>query len=81
MPLTFSIILGTVLLNGLFSGVVANLLQVKKRESNGLLIIGAHPFAQSLAAHLVKKDLPVTLADTNQENVRMQKTRIAVTRS
>ena len=53
--------LGTVLLNGLFSGVVANLLQVKKRESNGLLIIGAHPFAQSLATHLTKKDLPVTL--------------------
>ena len=70
VPLTFSIILGTVLLNGLFSGVVANLLQVKKRESNGLLIIGAHPFAQRLAAHLAKKDLPVTLADTNQENVR-----------
>ena len=70
VPLTFSIILGTVLLNGLFSGVVANLLDVKKRESNGLLIIGAHPFARSLAMHLSQKDLPVTLADTNQENVR-----------
>ena len=48
VPLTFSIILGTVLLNGLFSGVVANLLQVKKRESNGLLIIGAHPLPKAL---------------------------------
>ena len=70
VPLTFSIILGTVLLNGLFSGVVANLLDVKKQESNGLLIIGAHPFARNLAAHLAQKDLPVTLADTNHENVK-----------
>lgn len=70
VPVTFLVIIGTVLLQGVSARPLARLLGVAEPEPDGVLIVGANTVARTLARALQKLELPVRLADTGWENVR-----------
>ena len=70
LPLTFFFILGTVVLNGLFSKRVARLLGVTREESNGFLLVGANRISIAIAKYLESIQLPVTLVDANFQKIQ-----------
>ena len=70
VPLVFSIILGTVIVQSLTAGVVARLLGVAEPESNGVLLIGSNPLALSVAASLQDNGQQVLIADTHWSSIR-----------
>ena len=69
VSVTFIVIIFTVALYGLTSGFVARLLRVKEVSHQGVLLIGAHSWARSLAKALVVEGVLVMMVDTNRENV------------
>jgi CPA1 family monovalent cation:H+ antiporter len=69
-PLTFLVIVGTVVLQGSTARLVARLLGVAEAEPQGFLIMGAHEFARLLAHALQEEGFTVRLVDTNAQNVR-----------
>ncbi len=70
VPLVFMLIIATVTLQSLTARPLARLLSVAEPASYGFLILGANPVARMIAQALKKQEVPVTLADTNWENVR-----------
>jgi NhaP-type Na+/H+ or K+/H+ antiporter len=68
-PLVFFVILGTVTLNSLTAKPLAKWLGVAEPDPQGLLILGAHPFARRLSAFLQHEGVDVVLADTNWAHV------------
>ncbi len=70
VPLTFVIIIGTVLLQGTTARAIALGLKVAEPEPRGYLILGANPLARNIAAVLHKHGLRVVVADTNWEHIR-----------
>lgn len=69
VPLAFSLIIGTVLLQGLTVGALARLLGVTEPDARGQLIIGANPVAREIARALDEAGIKVMLADTEWRNV------------
>jgi NhaP-type Na+/H+ or K+/H+ antiporter len=69
VPLTFVVIIGTVVLQSLTAGPLARALKVAEPGSGGFLIIGANPLARAVAQALAHKDVPVRLTDTLWDNV------------
>ncbi|MEE2764188.1 MAG: sodium:proton antiporter [Pseudomonadota bacterium] len=70
VPLVFMLIIATVTLQSLTARPVARLLRVAEPAEYGFLILGANPVARMIGQALKKQEVPVTLADTNWENVR-----------
>jgi len=70
LPLTFMIIVGTVVLQGLTAKPMARLLGVEKSEPNGVLFFGAGEPARFIAKYLLGLNIPVLMADTSQSNIR-----------
>lgn len=70
VPLVFMLIIATVTIQSLTARPVAQLLGVAEPPAFGFLILGANPVARMIALALKKHEVPVTLADTNWENVR-----------
>lgn len=70
VPLTFSIIVGTVLLQSLSAGPLARRLGVAEPDPNGVLIVGANAVARAVAAALVKAGFRVLLVDDHWQSVR-----------
>lgn len=68
-PITFLVIITSVILYGLTAGPVARLLQVASPAPQGVLILGAHPWARKLAAALKANQVQILLVDTNPHNV------------
>ena len=68
-PLVFLVIVGTVLLSSLTGRPVANALGVAEPDPQGLLLLGAHPFARRIGEFLQDEGVRVLLADTNWSNV------------
>lgn len=70
VPVTFLVIIGTVVVYGLTAAPLARRLGLSVARPQGLLIVGASAWVRKLAA--VLKDLNVTtlLVDTNRENLR-----------
>jgi NhaP-type Na+/H+ or K+/H+ antiporter/mannitol/fructose-specific phosphotransferase system IIA component (Ntr-type) len=67
---TYSVIMATVLLQGLTAGGLASLLRLKRPEATGWLIVGAHVLGRRLANFLVSCGCqPVVLIDTNARAV------------
>ncbi|MHC5003419.1 MAG: PTS sugar transporter subunit IIA, partial [Planctomycetota bacterium] len=67
---TYSVIIATIVLQGLTAGAAARLLGVSRPEPRGWLLIGAHGFAQRLAGFIRDTaGLPVLLVDTNARSV------------
>lgn len=69
VPLTFVVIIGTVVLQSLTAGPLARMLKVSEPGSGGFLIIGANPLARAVAQALAQQDVPVRLTDTLWDNV------------
>lgn len=70
VPLTFIVIVGTVLIASLTAAPLARRLGVAEPEPKGVLIVGAHAFARALAQVLVKLGYRVILADTDYLAIR-----------
>ncbi|UZD67108.1 cation:proton antiporter [Marinobacter sp. AN1] len=70
VPLVFMLIIATVTLQSLTARPVARALGVAEPAAFGFLILGANSGARAIAQALQKNEIPVTLTDTNWENVR-----------
>ncbi|WP_373186232.1 cation:proton antiporter [Halopseudomonas sp.] len=70
VPLTFSIIIGTVVLQSATSRGLARALKVAEPAASGFLIVGANPVARAIARALQKQEVRVTLTDTQWEHIR-----------
>ncbi|NLU12014.1 MAG: sodium:proton antiporter [Gammaproteobacteria bacterium] len=71
VPLVFMLIITTVTVQSLTARPVAKLLGVAEPPEFGFLIIGANTVVRMIAAELTKHEVPVVLADTSWENVRL----------
>ncbi len=69
VPLTFMVIIATVAIYGLTASPVARALKVAQPQPQGLLIIGAHPWARKIAEGLKGAGVPLRLVDTNYSNI------------
>ncbi|APZ44452.1 sodium:proton antiporter [Acidihalobacter ferrooxydans] len=69
VPLTFLVIIGTVVLQSLTARPLARLLGVAEPEPRGVLIVGANPVARAIGRALFKQGFPVILADSSWEHV------------
>lgn len=70
VPLAFTVIIGTVVLQSASAGLLARSLGVAEPEPRGLLIIGANPVARAVAAALQGLEFRVLLTDSHWDNVR-----------
>lgn len=69
LPLVFMFIVGTVVIQGSTAKLVARWLGVKRKESPGILFVGANEAARYLAKFLHDNGVPVLLADTAHNNL------------
>lgn len=69
LPLTFLVIITTVAVYGLTSGIVAQRLGLADPNPQGALLVGAHGWARRIALSLKEAGLPVMLIDVNADNV------------
>jgi len=69
VPLTFLVIVGTVLLYGLTAKPLARYLGVADENPQGVLLMGAHPFGRALAQALEAEDISTILIDSNWRNL------------
>ncbi len=70
VPLAFTIIIGTVFLQGSTAKFIANKLGVAEPEDKGFLIIGANPVARLIAKALNDNDYRTRLTDASWTNVK-----------
>jgi len=69
IPITFTVIVGTVVIYGLTSAPVARWLKVAESDSQGILIVGAHPWALEIAKIIKENGFEVVIVDTNRGDV------------
>ncbi len=75
VPLTFMVIIGTVGFYGLTAAPVARWLGLSESNPQGILIVGSHAWARSIAKAVQDEGFNVLLVDTNRHNeylARMQ---------
>ena len=70
VPLAFTIIIGTVVLQSATAGILARLLEVAEPEPKGFLIIGANSFARAIGRVLKKHGFRAVLTDTNWKHIK-----------
>lgn len=70
VPLTFFMIIGTVLWQSSTARLVARWLGVAEAKPRGFLIVGASAFSIALAKELIKHELRCVVVDTNWEKIR-----------
>lgn len=70
IPLTFTVIIGTVLLQSTTARPIAHRLGVALPEPRGFLIVGANLVARKIAKALAENGVKVLLADTGLENIK-----------
>lgn len=69
VSITFMVIIGTVVIYGLSAAPLARLLKVAQPDPQGVLIVGAHPWARAIASELKDEGVAVRLVDTNYANI------------
>ena len=69
LAITFFIIVSTVLLYGITSGFVASFLKIARPHPQGVLILGAHDWAQKIGLALKDNGFQVQMVDSNWNNV------------
>ena len=69
VPLTFMVIIGTVLLQSATARPIAQILKVAEPEPRGFLIVGANRVARAVAEELVENGFHVLLADQDWSEV------------
>ncbi len=70
VPLTFLVIIGTVAIYGLGASPLSRWLKVATPNPQGVMIVGAHPWARKLGTLLDEAGLPVLMVDTNRRNLQ-----------
>lgn len=70
VPLTFSVIIGTVAFYGLTAPWAAKMLKVADQNPQGIIFVGAPKWAQTIASTLHQRGFKVLMIDTNRANVR-----------
>ncbi|GGZ89671.1 cation:proton antiporter [Algibacter mikhailovii] len=70
-PLVFMIVLGTVLLNATTARIMAKLLGVFLKRSEGVLIVGASHVSRLIGKYLVDNGRHVVLIDSNLNNIEL----------
>jgi len=70
VPLTFLVIVGTVVVYGLTGPILARRLGLSVPDPQGLLFVGAHAWAREIARALQALHVRVLLVDANRDNVR-----------
>jgi CPA1 family monovalent cation:H+ antiporter len=70
VPLAFSIIIGTVLLQGASSRFIANKLGVSVPDDTGYLIIGANPVARTVAKALTEAGFKALVSDASWTHIK-----------
>ncbi|MDZ7848451.1 MAG: NAD-binding protein [Owenweeksia sp.] len=70
LPLTFLVIVGTVILQGSTAKPLAKLLKVEREIPRGYLIAGANENARFIAQFLLDQKAEVLLADRSKTNIR-----------
>lgn len=63
------VVIGTVSFYGIFAGPAAQWLKLANRNPQGILFIGAHPWACAIASKLKSLDIPIMLIDSNPTNI------------
>ncbi len=69
VPLTFMVIIGTILLQGLSARPLARWLKLQEAEPEGMLILGANRVSRGIGKSLKEQGFSVKLADTDWENI------------
>lgn len=69
VPVVFATIVGTVFVYGLGARPLAQALGLTERDPQGILIVGAHPWARAIANALREEHVRCVLIDTNFSNV------------
>lgn len=69
VPLTFMIIIGTVVIQSLSAGWLASRLGLSSRGEQGVLISGSNEVARAIGAALHKQGIKVKIVDTNQQGL------------
>ena len=69
VPLAFSVIIGTVVIQSTTAKWLADLLGVSQGKTQGYIIIGANPVAVAVAQALKSIHVPTILCDTNWEYI------------
>jgi len=67
--ITFMVIIGTVALYSITASPIARALGLARANPQGLLMIGAHSWARTIAKALKKEKFKVTMVDTNPSNI------------
>lgn len=70
VPLTFTVIIGTVVLQSATARPLARLLKVNEPSPRGFLIVGASAFSRAVAQALKEQDFRCVLADSSREDIR-----------
>lgn len=70
VPLVFTLIVVTVTLHGTTIGWLARRLRLAVAEQNGLLVVGASPWAVGLAQMLKEMEVSVMIADTSWSRLK-----------
>ncbi|MGP1272419.1 MAG: cation:proton antiporter [Phycisphaerales bacterium] len=68
VPLMFAVIIGTVVIYGFAAGPAAKLLGLADANAQGVLIIGAHPWARAIGAKLKELGVHAMVVDSNYQN-------------
>ncbi len=68
-PITFLVIIGTVLLYGLAAPPLARKLGLAQPNPQGVVLVGAHPWARAIAMALKGEGLPALLVDSDWSNI------------
>jgi len=71
VPLVFALIIGTVVLQGATSATLARWLGVKAPDPRGVLVVGAHRVARTIAQALAAQEVPVLVADDNWSDIQL----------
>ncbi|MFV0278803.1 MAG: cation:proton antiporter, partial [Parahaliea sp.] len=71
VPLTFTVIIGTVVLQSATARYVAQVLGVVEPSPRGFLIVGANAFSRAVAMALKEHDFRCVLADSSREDIRI----------
>jgi len=70
VPLTFLVILVSVILSSLTARPIARALRVAEPEAKGVLIVGGNAFARAMADAVKDLDIDVIVADTSWDQIR-----------
>ncbi|WP_428565736.1 MAG: cation:proton antiporter [Solidesulfovibrio sp. DCME] len=70
VPLAFTVIVGTILLQSFTAAPLANWLGAREPAPTGFLVVGANPVALAIAAELQNQGLAVLVADEDRSDVR-----------